>query len=515
MDKTNAPVRSMTTDFLIIASPLSRTAEVLKSILGGGLLGCDVLQQADCDSTNRGDIHLENFFSGKENTQILACYEAPWEIQVCPTDMSVDQLLANWLVHNRNLLKHWHLNKGRMVLINVGRLSDSMAGMLEMLSDRIGCDFAPDVETRLKEIKSSTNVSNIIRAKLLEWVGPEYWEVYEALESCAWLGNRSPEFRGEVFYPADIGHRLLFNDWDAGLKLPLANKRIHDLESEFLHKEESWIHQMESLTKRAAENESLLAERNIELEMKDATLVALQQKEKLLQERVAKFEQDIESQRLMCQSQAIQLKASQQDNDLIQEKMAALESQLGRRQAESDTLLLQLHTAQNELEQALSRLAATNSERKSEHAEFDSKLKNLNEQLSQSLAQLKAVAAERELERAEFNEKIKALNGQVVSLYDELKSANERTSELENQIAEHTRNRAAHEKKHKEELTVLHERITSGEAEFQHMQNQLHQVQSEFERQVAVNQKMAAALATGMTTFARAREVVSSLMARI
>lgn len=145
--------------------------------------------------------------------RLIGTYSAPWEALTEGESGRATEQLAEWMAWQTALLSAWQQRPGEVMLLNTGRLHGAVA--LTGASAATAMALA-DALAGLAPGRPAPG-----RGALFAWMAPEAWEIYEALESCAWLDAREPEYRSAL--PALDQHVLqdVLEAWRALRQLPL------------------------------------------------------------------------------------------------------------------------------------------------------------------------------------------------------------------------------------------------------------------------------------------------------
>lgn len=142
-----------------------------------------------------------------EPNPLLAFYLPPWEAFLIEDNgqqdhRTVEVWLARWHSYHRNLLDAKALAPELVTLVNAGRL-DATGLAMTMKTALPSCPGLDDVAARavLARLPSAEPaLSRWLSARMAQ-SAPQYWELYESLESCALLCGREPEFRATSALP--------------------------------------------------------------------------------------------------------------------------------------------------------------------------------------------------------------------------------------------------------------------------------------------------------------------------
>jgi len=124
---------------------------------------------------------------------IFWLYRAPW--QVLPGAVAAD----DWLALHRRLLRQRAAFGQRLVLVNAD--AETPQAILSALG--LTRDGAAPLLPQAPASTFDVEVAALL-AKAFDWAAPEYWDVFEALESAAAATGRDPLFRDTLQAPAAL-----------------------------------------------------------------------------------------------------------------------------------------------------------------------------------------------------------------------------------------------------------------------------------------------------------------------
>lgn len=137
--------------------------------------------------------------SEDETMEIVVLYEAPWdalarELRACPVEQTVKatEFLRNWIEFHRTVLDARERYGRRLSLVNISDLDATtlathfLPRFPQLQADELLAPVAPP---------STSSAASAAHAKAFEAFAPTSWDMYEALESCATLFGREPQFR--------------------------------------------------------------------------------------------------------------------------------------------------------------------------------------------------------------------------------------------------------------------------------------------------------------------------------
>ena len=124
---------------------------------------------------------------------IFWLYRAPW--QVLPGAVAAD----DWLALHRRLLRQRAAFGQRLVLVNAdAETPQSILSALGLTRDG-AAPLLPQAPASTFDVEVAA-----LLAKAFDWAAPEYWDVFEALESAAAATGRDPLFRNTLQAPAAL-----------------------------------------------------------------------------------------------------------------------------------------------------------------------------------------------------------------------------------------------------------------------------------------------------------------------
>lgn len=162
--------------------------------------------------------HLANRAHSAPDTLAIWFYRAPWSAAGPATmnhsDMDVEEEFVQWLRQNRDVLNVRGKISTRLMLVNAERVAsaDLLSGLMQPTSRRGGKNNgqrqrpepAQTVQAGDSDNDEQASLSANPVGKLLAWIAPQYWDVFEALEAAAWLPDGEPLFRNAL--APDEGH---------------------------------------------------------------------------------------------------------------------------------------------------------------------------------------------------------------------------------------------------------------------------------------------------------------------
>lgn len=311
------------------------------------------------------DAGLHDLMRVQSVTRVIGFYNAPWDINFDMTGDGRAQALTGWMDCHKRMLRLLQTYKGRVLMINAADV-DNASPFLEKVREFSGRELDPEA----RDSDAMLQVGNrdpleAIRAKMFEWLAPEAWDVYEMLESCAWLNGREPEYRSSMpsVDPALIEDVLA--EWQSARKLPLALAELSatasradaaeaalEIQERAAKETESQLRSnIDELEKRAKSNES-------ESQLLLTQLHQVQEElEKVFLESQSVTKKHDELRRAACKEKAeLQGQLDQQQHKAadveaqLRKQFAELERRVKSSDDESQLLLLQLHQVQEELE---------------------------------------------------------------------------------------------------------------------------------------------------------------------
>ena len=367
-----------------------------------------------------------------KDTTWVWIYRAPWRWLAEGISSVTEQALNEWKAEQREVLKLRRVLKGNLVLVNADNVS------LQHISEKF------DLTLNETPLNADTNKKQHVAvvtllAELFEKNAPDYWDIYEALETIAWLPEGEAEFRGNYEPLGITGLYDLVN-------LASAAARIPDLMNN-LQKKEVEISELVSereklrfdLTLKAKEIEAERVKLQIEQEKsKNATEeseLILNQLFKVQEELEVKF---LENKELKESIQNLQAKIKENADSLTKEQQKAKasgeavkksEQKAVQLKKESDLILSQLFSVQGELEAYYLKAKA-----------LEQEIAEVQEKNSQQEIQIKKLTADNTVLTNKASENEKATASIVVArneaqrnidrLNAEIKKANQSNKEI-------------------------------------------------------------------------------------
>ena len=146
---------------------------------------------------------------GDAGPAVVGLYLPPWEAFLARADSAPgdgsrpqatsDDWAADWLAWHRELVGLYESAPDRVHLVNAGRLEgiDALAGHLS----GVGVELDWPAGAALPELSpGDVPVARVLASAMAEACRP-LWEQYQALEACAVLLGREPEFLGSTDLP--------------------------------------------------------------------------------------------------------------------------------------------------------------------------------------------------------------------------------------------------------------------------------------------------------------------------
>jgi len=283
---------------------------------------------------------------GVDGPLVFWLYRAPWHLPLGAP------LADEWLALHRRLLRGRALFGGRLVLIN----ADAEQPLDVMTSLGLAADgIAPLVSIpsapAIASAPALDNSMSALLAKTFDWAAPEFWDVFEALESAAPPTGRTPLFRSALQAPDSDQVLALQRLVAAGAQAPALAKDLLSVQHQLNAAQQLAEQGSSQVSALEGENELLLLQlHQVQEELEQGFLDHRQQ---LAQADAARAEQvglhanlqeELKQLADKLSASAEALTAAQQTADQGRHQISELES-------ENELLLLQLHQVQEELEQ--------------------------------------------------------------------------------------------------------------------------------------------------------------------
>ena len=277
---------------------------------------------------------------GADGPLVFWLYRAPWQL---PLGASVAD---DWLALHRRLLRGRAAFGGRLVLIN----ADAEQPLDVMTSLGLASDgIAPPMS-----ITSGPTLDagmSALLAKAFDWAAPEFWDVFEALESAAPPTGRTPLFRSALQAPGSDQVLALQRLVAAGAQAPALASDLLSVQHQLNAAQQLAEQGRSQVSALQGENELLLLQlHQVQEELEQGFLdhrKQLAQADVLQAEQAglqAKLQEELKQLAEKLSVSAEALTAAQQTADQGRHQVSELES-------ENELLLLQLHQVQEELEQ--------------------------------------------------------------------------------------------------------------------------------------------------------------------
>lgn len=378
----------------------------------------------------------------QDSLQVLAVYESPWDAVLAVSEEQLSEYLDVWMRYHSGLLRLRQEVGGRLILVSARRLDDSAA----LLFDEVRSICGHEVEYASEPDGAGHTPQSMaaLRAKNFEWIAPEYWDVYEALESCSWLGNGEPEYRDNLSVLDTIDLAEVAADWHRALHLPgLLGERNAQLiaQGEITANTESDLQeartQADELRQQLAQLQLQYDDGQTELRRLAAEAQARteshESETKGLQEKLARLDEALQDSMrergLLEESLAKQASAAQQREVELQSLMVTQSEGAQKREKElQESLRKQTETAQaraQELEASLHAQAEA-----SRNAERD-----LQDRLRAAEEEAKANASESDMLLAQLHQVQESLESTFIQGQEAAKQAGDVRTRLEQEKA--------------------------------------------------------------------------------
>lgn len=141
-----------------------------------------------------------DLLDAREDLRVLVMYESPWEAfrsaatlhQVRDGEAAI-AWMDYWLDYHDAALAACAAHPSKILLVNANRLASRAVALLQTL--RANAVPVPDGAFRNVDALAPPAEPAGLLARYMDESGPQYWDMYEALESSALLLGREPEFR--------------------------------------------------------------------------------------------------------------------------------------------------------------------------------------------------------------------------------------------------------------------------------------------------------------------------------
>lgn len=159
---------------------------------------------------------LEDIATALPDVLFVVCYEAPWLALDTLLERASERFLAHpraaldlWRRYYREALRLRSVLGPRMVLVNAQFTGGWDTQLLAYLGDHgIALPPAPGAHENAAQAGWA-----FAQARLLDIAAPECWDLYEALEGCAVLLGRAPQFRQTLAAPSDAHADAVLQQW--------------------------------------------------------------------------------------------------------------------------------------------------------------------------------------------------------------------------------------------------------------------------------------------------------------
>ena len=378
-------------------------------------------------------------------------YHAPWTLLLT---WSSEKDLMEWQAQQRIALRLRGVLGQQLILVNTDQVNATQLGAeLGLIADQ-PTPFPVANEDERGEKKQLSGL-DLALAKLFEWIAPQYWDVFEALEAVAWLPEGNPLFRHDLSSPPQTFLQTL-------------GQTIKDSRA------------LTAVLERSALQEETISALQAVVKEGDVALQAVsttcdQQKKELEQFQEAR--------------QATTRQAEEQYKELTQE---------------NELLLLQLHQVQEELEKTFlegrERIANMEQDRATQATQQAAKVKQLEGELAktrQALNEAKAAVTQAAEQRKQLEQ-------------DQATQATQQAAKVKKLEGELAKTRQALNES-KTTAAQVSEQYKQLEQENELLLLQLHQVQEELESYFLANRELLMTLKSSQALLTRSRMVIGRL----
>jgi len=424
-------------------------------------------------------------------------YRAPWTLLLT---WSSEKDLMEWQAQQCIALRLRGILGQQLMLVNADQVNVARLGAkLGLIADQ-PTPFPVANEDERGEKKQPPGL-DLALAKLFEWIAPQYWDVFEALEAVAWLPEGNPLFRHDLSPPPQTLLQALGQTIKDSQALTAALER---------------------------------------LTLQEETISALQA-------AVKEGDVGLQAARTTCDQQKKEL---EQFQEARQTTARQAEEQYKELTQENELLLLQLHQVQEELEKTFlesrERIANMEQDQATQATQQAAKVKQLEGELAkirQALNESKAAVTQAAEQRKQLEQdratqatqqaaKVKQLEGELAKIRQALNEskaavtqAAEQRKQLEQDRATQATQQAAKVKQLEGELAKIRQALnesktTAAQASEQYKQLeqenellllQLHQVQEELESYFLANRELLMTLKSSQALLTRSRMVIGRL----
>lgn len=301
------------------------------------------------------------------NQRLIWLYRGPWSLLAVSANQPNGRCLEipqQWLKWQRNILALRKSSSNTLLLVN--RDTTTAHDLITSLG------LKPNLSSRQDHPRHQE--LSVVFGKLIEWITPYYWDVFEALEAAAWIPEGIPFFRHLLSPPpTDILDQVTAL-MAAGYRQPETQAEVSNLkqENDILTQQ---LHQVEEKLKNLSienrksvaalkkTNEDLLTQIQKEQcekikQENDLLIQQLYQVQDELEKSMIKNNERIaalikENEDLTMQTQQTQLASNQQKTQFlkqIQQEKEQFTKKNDELKQENELLIQQLHQVQDELE---------------------------------------------------------------------------------------------------------------------------------------------------------------------
>jgi hypothetical protein len=274
---------------------------------------------------------------GSDGALVFWLYRAPWHLP--PGGPMADE----WLALHRRLLRGRAAFGGRLVLINADaeQPSDVLAS-LGLAGDGVASSASrPAIDAGM----------SALLAKAFDWAAPEFWDVFEALESAAPPTGRMPLFRSALQAPGADQVLTLQRLVAAGAQAPSLASDLQSVQQQLSASQQLAEQGRTQALELERENELLLLQlHQVQEELEQGFL---DHRKQLAKADAAQAEQSglLASLQVELSQQLEKVGVSAQALSAAQQLADQGRTQVSELESENELLLLQLHQVQEELEQ--------------------------------------------------------------------------------------------------------------------------------------------------------------------
>ena len=170
---------------------------------------------------SRTTLLLDFWHKLEPQVKFLLVYQPPWltleqlyRQNIEPINKDPELALRLWMHVNLILLKFYHHNRDKCLLVNTAFLDSGLAQLVESMNSTFNYALLPPERNTSPAIQTR-NTSEPLYSHILLQTAPESVELYMELESCATLLGREPDFTCQSKLLVTPSKSALLHNWSA------------------------------------------------------------------------------------------------------------------------------------------------------------------------------------------------------------------------------------------------------------------------------------------------------------